>query len=169
VVYNSPCPVMTIPGTRQWFDFKKILFPIRLVPQALDKYDYIRTIIFKNNSSLLIAGLVNKSESYNLAEMKNLVETIQYKIEADTVPYKTLMQHCDNVAREVLKISQSEQPDLIVITATLDTPIKEFFQGPFTRDIVNQAKFPVLSIRPLSTVEPLNGFRFTTNYRHSII
>jgi len=151
VVWNSPCPVMTIPGNQQWFAFKKILFPIRLIPHALDKYDYTRTIILKNKSMLLMTGLVNTSGYHSLIKMKNLLEIMQYKMDADAVDYRTLIQQADNISNELLMISNTEQPDLIVITATMDTPIREFFYGSFTRTVIDQAMFPVLSIRPFYT------------------
>ena len=75
VVKNSPCPVMTIPGTNQWHEFKKILFPVRMVPHALEKYDVIRPIIRKNGSSLQIAGFVKKDDPAGFVEMKALVDS----------------------------------------------------------------------------------------------
>lgn len=151
VVKNSPCPVMTIPGTKQWIDFKKILFPVRMIPHALDKYDTVRPIIRKNGSTLRIAGIVKKNDSTGVIEMKALVDTVQKKVTEDNVVCGSELHYCENVARQVLEISDHEKPDLIVITATLDTSIKDFFLGPYTQDIVNHSKFPVLSIRPKLT------------------
>ncbi len=151
VVKNSPCPVMTIPGTKQWIDFKKILFPVRMIPHALDKYDTVRPIIRKNGSTLRIAGIVKKNDSTGVIEMKALVDTVQKKVTEDNVVWGSELHYCENVARQVLEISDHEKPDLIVITATLDTSIKDFFLGPYTQDIVNHSKFPVLSIRPKLT------------------
>lgn len=157
VVWNAPCPVMTIPGNQQWFAFKKILFPVRLIPHALDKYDYTRAIILKNKSTLLMTGLVNTSGFHPVVKMKNLLEIMHYKMDADDVDYRTLIQQADNISNELLRLSNTEQPDLIVITATMETPIKEFFHGPFTRQIIDQARFPVLSIRPFSSLGAWQG------------
>ncbi len=148
VVKNSPCPVMTIPGSRQWIDFKKILFPIRMVSNALDKYTNVRPIIRKNGSSLLIAGIVKKNDTTGFVEMKALVDTVRTKMADDEVICGSQVHYCDNVSRQVLDLADQNKPDLIVITATLDTSIKGFFLGPYTQDIVNHAQHPVLSIRP---------------------
>ncbi len=158
VVKNSPCPVMTIPGTNQWFDFKKILFPVRMVPNALDKYDVIRPIIRRNASSLHIAGIVKRNDTTGFIDMKSLVDSVRRKIADDDVICGSEVHYCDGVARQVLAIANLEKPDLIVITATLDTTLKEFFLGPYTQDIVNHAQFPVLSIRPEQSKEP-SAFR----------
>ncbi|MBP9927080.1 MAG: universal stress protein [Cyclobacteriaceae bacterium] len=148
VVKNSSCPVMTIPGFNQWLDFKKILFPIRMVPNALDKYDVVRPIIRKNGSLLQVAGIVKKNDTTGILEMKALVDTVQNKIMEDDIICESEVHYCDNVARQVLAIANDKKPDLIVITATLDSSIRDFFLGPYTQDIVNHAAFPVLSIRP---------------------
>jgi len=148
VVKNSPCPVMTMPGDNTWIDFKKILFPIRMVPNALDKYDVIRPIIQKNGSSMTIVGMVKKDDSTGFIEMKALVDTVQTKMTEDNVICQSEVHYCDNVAKQVLSISETEKPDLIVITATLDASLKDFFLGSYTQDIVNHAHYPVLSIRP---------------------
>jgi hypothetical protein len=38
------------------------------------------------------------------------------------------------------------------VSATLDASLRDFFLGPYTQDIVNHARFPVLSIRPRLSV-----------------
>lgn len=148
VVKNAPCPVLTMPGHNQWLDFKKILFPVRIVPNALDKYEVIRPIIRKNGSSLLVAGVVKKNDQVGFAEMKTLVDSVRKQIEEDDVICGSQVHYVDNVSQQVLDIAEVEKPDLIVITATLDHSVRDFFIGPYTQDIVNHAKFPVLSIKP---------------------
>ncbi len=159
VVKNASCPVMTIPGSNRWFDFKKILFPIRMVSNALDKYDVVRPIIRKNGSSLQIAGIVKKNDSTGLIEMKALVDAVRNKIMEDDVNCDSEVHFCENVARQVLAIANDKKPDLIVITATLDSSIRDFFLGPYTQDIVNHAAFPVLSIRPEQTKHTANALQ----------
>ncbi len=148
VVKNAPCPVLTLPGDKPWLDFKKILFPVRMVPHALDKYEVTRPIVRKNGSSLLVTGIVKKNDPTGLVEMKALVDKVRALITEDDVICRSEVHYTDNVAREVLEIANIEKPDMIVITATLDTSVRDFFLGPYTQDIVNHAHFPVLSIKP---------------------
>lgn len=148
VVKNSPYPVLTIPGENQWIEFKKILFPIRMVPNALNKYDIVRPIIRKNGSSLIVAGIVKKNDPTGFIEMKALVDVVRQKVSDDDVVCRSEIHYCEDVTREVLNIADREKPDLIVITATLDASIREFFLGQYTQSLVNHARFPVLSIRP---------------------
>lgn len=151
VVKNATCAVMTIPGDHQWLDFKKVLFPIRMVPHALEKYEYLRPIVRKNNSSLIVAGIVKQNDTTGptrLLEMKALVDEVRKQITEDDVTCHSELHYTQQVAAEVLAIADRENPDLIVITATLDNTLRDFFLGPYTQNIVNHAKHPVLSIRP---------------------
>ena len=148
VVKNASCPVMTIPGYNQWLDFKKILFPVRLIPHALDKYDFIRPVIRKNGASLLIAGLAQRNDPAGLNEMNALVDHLMSKIAEDDVICGSDVHYCENISKQVLDVANLEKPDLIVISATLDETIRDFFLGPYTQHIVNHSHFPVLSIRP---------------------
>ena len=148
VVKNSSCPVLTIPGSEAWIEFKKILFPIRAFPRAMEKYEFIQPIVRENKSNVLLAGVVSNRDVSELNEIKKLVGDIRNKLEADGTVCESAVYSCDDVAQEVLKISTDVSPDLIVISVTLDTSIKDFFLGPFAQDIVNHAQYPVLSIRP---------------------
>lgn len=168
VVKNSPCPVLTIPGSNTWIDFKKILFPIRMVPNALDKYDVVRPIIQKNGSSMTIAGIVKKNDATGFIEMKELLNTVHSKITEDNVIYQSEIHYCEDVSKQVLAISETEKPDLIVITATLDSSLKDFFLGPYTQDIVNHAHYPVLSIRPVISGDPLESLSAIINQNSKI-
>lgn len=59
-----------------------------------------------------------------------------------------MLEATDRAASEVLETAAREETDLIAITASLDYDIRDFFIGPYTQQIVNHAKVPVLSIRP---------------------
>jgi nucleotide-binding universal stress UspA family protein len=148
VVKNTVCPVMTIPRTNSWREFRKILFPIRLIPNALDKYDVVRPIIHKNGSSVLIVGMTKESDVSSMIEMRALTDYVKATMEEDNIICGCEVHYTENVAKHVLKISNIEKPDLIVITATLEESNREFFSGTYTQDIVNHSNFPVLSIRP---------------------
>jgi nucleotide-binding universal stress UspA family protein len=148
VIKHSPCPVMTIPAEGDWITFKKILFPVRYIPDALEKYDYIRPIIRKNDSILYILGLTKDKPNDQVIDIFALVNQLDDELREDQVRSETSYSICDDFAAKVLETSESKEVDLIVLTSTLDFKIKEFFIGPYSQQIINQAKIPVLAIRP---------------------
>jgi len=152
VVRNSPCPVMTVPGYRPWPNFRRILFPVRMVPHTLEKYNYVRPIVCKNDSSILAVGVARKKAPEEFAEVKALMDLFRRQVAEDYVICDCELYDTENVARKVMDIAEKEKPDLIVITANQEPSIKEFFMGPYAQDIVTHSRFPVLCIRPGTAV-----------------
>jgi len=147
VVKHAGCPVLTIPAEKKWQSFKKILFPVRPIPAALEKYDFVRKIIRKNNATLKILGLATDYEQ-DVHLLKDLAAQLNEKLKEDEVEASTYFKVGQDMADEVLKIAAVMDTDLIVITATIDASFKEVFVGPYTQHIINNAHYPVLSIKP---------------------
>lgn len=149
VIKHAPCPVLTIPTAGVWNSFTKILFPIRDTPDALQKYDFLRKIIRQNKAVLhvLVIPSTPQADAYNWVEKQ--AEGLSKTLKEDAVTCEIhIMPPTDQVAEDVLQAGMNQAVDLIAITATLDFGIQEFFVGPYTQQIVNHAKIPVLSIRP---------------------
>jgi nucleotide-binding universal stress UspA family protein len=147
VIKYAPCPVLTIPGKWDKTEFKKVVFPIRLIPGAIDKYNYARTIIQKNNSNLLIIGLLDNELPETLAEFKKQTDKLKIKLYKDKIEFSTIIYQTQNFPEKVLNASKGNASDLIIITSSLDSEWKTIFIGPYTQQIVNHAKCPVLSIK----------------------
>ena len=148
VVKNAQCPVLTIPGNWQKTNFKKVLFPIRLVQGALEKYTLARPIIEMNNSELLILGLSEKNNLADKVEIVNLVSEFRLQLYMNNVQFQSEICQSNNFAAKIIETENIYEPDLIIITANLDIDIKSFFLGPFAQQVVNHSKRPVLSIKP---------------------
>ncbi len=148
VIKYSKIPVMTVPGEGDWISFTKILFPIRLVPKALEKYSYIRPIIQRNNSTLYILGLATDGPIDNMYNIFGLGDQLEERLRQDQVKFEVFFDQCNDYAERILAKAEKTRADLIVITATLDVNLTNFFIGPFTQQIINHAKVPVLCIRP---------------------
>jgi hypothetical protein len=148
VVKNAQCPVLTIPGNWGRTIFKKILFPIRLLPGAFEKYYFARPIFEKNNSELLVLGLIDKNKPENEIEMEQLISIFKLELHMDKVVYFSEKCPSDNFASKVIETGNEYKADLIILTANLDYDLKAYFLGPFVQQIVNHSKQPVLSIKP---------------------
>jgi nucleotide-binding universal stress UspA family protein len=147
VIKHTRFPVMTIPGEGDWTKFRNILFPIRLIPDALKKYDYIRPILRKDHSTLHLLGLTTDSEMNEMNEVMGLEEKLEARLQEDQVDFNITYHRCTNYADKILEVADEKSPDLIVIIATIDKTKGEFFIGPFSQQILNHAKVPVLCIR----------------------
>ncbi len=149
VVKHAPCPVLTVPPNRKWESFSNILFPVRNTVGALEKYAFLRKIIRCNNATLLVLGLPETSRPDSKNWVDDNVRRLKSDLSYDGVIWRTeILEATDRAASEVLETAAREETDLIAITASLDYDIRDFFIGPYTQQIVNHAKVPVLSIRP---------------------
>ena len=149
VVKNAPCPVLIVPGDWERQNFKKIIYPIRMDQKVFEKYNYIESIIEKNNSELIIAGLADKNEPEQIKEAVFSIDLLRNMCEEDKIPYSTVILPCNNFATKIIDKANIVNADLIVISSHIDYDSKENFIGYFAQDIVNQSKCPVLSISPL--------------------
>lgn len=147
VIKHSTFPVMTIPGTGDWTHFRNILFPIRLIPDALKKYDHARPIIQTDNPTMHILGLSMESDEASIKGVFDLEEELEQRLSEDRVAFDVSYHRCHNYADKILESANEKMADLIVIIATIDKTKGEFFIGPFSQQILNHAKVPVLCVR----------------------
>lgn len=148
VVKTAPCAVLTIPHKYTKTDFKEILFPVRPVEGALDKYDFTRRIIRKNNAHLTVFGVFQKESRQETDMLTGMLDKLVVQLSQDEIKADIEWTNAGALADAVLNKSLQGNTDLIVITAEIDTTTEHFFIGPFAQQIVNHAKVPVLSIRP---------------------
>ncbi len=152
VVKNATCPVLTIPGNWEKTDFEKVLFPIRLIPGAIEKYGFARPIIEKNNSELLLLGLAEENNPNDLKEISSLTEEFKLKLFVNNIVFKTAITPCANFPAKVIETANEHNSDLIILTSNLDYNFKTYFVGPYVQQIVNHSMRPVLSIKPTVVV-----------------
>ena len=147
VVKIASCPVLTIPPNKKWLEFKTILFPIRPIAGAVEKYDFLRKIIGHTNATIKILVL---GTSYNDPEKKLLqkfVKELKAKLIQDEITISGNIKAGKYIPETVLRMSKSAGADMIVVTVNNDPAFKQFFIGPFEQHIINHATAPVLSIR----------------------
>lgn len=150
VIRNTIIPVLTIPGHRRVTQFRKVLFPIRAASGIMEKFDYMLPVIDTWKSKLRIAGLSLKSEILNLDDRKKELLQLGKSLERHGIAFQSEFHICKNYSRTVLKLAEKYKIDLIVINATLDYSWSDYFVGPYTQQMINHAKIPVLSVRPQS-------------------
>lgn len=147
LIKHTKFPVLTVPGEGDWTVFKNILFPVRLIPGALEKYDHIRPILRQDKSLLHVLGLTRDSSGDKLTDIVDLEHKLEARLNKDGVDFEMSYDHCHNYAECILETAEKKMADLIVISATLEFAFREFFIGPFSQQIISHAKVPVLCIR----------------------
>jgi nucleotide-binding universal stress UspA family protein len=146
VVKISSFPVLTVPANHKWVSFKKILFPIRPIEGAKEKYDYLMKIVANTQPSMEIMVLASTYDEREKRLLQNLIKEVKRKAAKDKVKISESLKVGNKMSKSVLKMSKSINADLIVLTDA-NSDLKQFFIGPFEQHIINHATMPVLNVR----------------------
>ena len=155
VAKTALCPVLTVPDHQKWANFERILFPVRPIPGALHKYEFARKIIRREEAELTVLALFAPDEIISLQELQDEITGFNVILAQDGVRSQSLFCPTDSIAETVLEKTIELKADLLVITASLGINADNFFTGPFTQQIIHNARVPVLSIRPESGMEQM--------------
>lgn len=153
VIKEAACPVLTVPGRQKWTTFDHILFPVRPIPGALDKYEFARQLIRKNTAELTVLALSAPEEVISFRQLEEEILLLNTKLAQDGVKSQTVFCQTDLIAATVLTKADELNSDLLIITAGLVTTTDNMFVGSFTQQIIHNACIPVLSIRPDNPIE----------------
>lgn len=166
VIKNSFCPVLTVPGVKEKKTFSKILFPVRLIPNALEKFELVREVVKKNDAQLHVLGLISSTENEEQHNMlQQQIQIFLKSLDDEGIKTTAVISIADNLASETLCEANKIEADMIVTTANLDYTIHNFFNGPFVKQIVNHAKIPVLSVKPGPTKPAIAGSEYIPGSR----
>jgi nucleotide-binding universal stress UspA family protein len=148
IVRNCTCPVLLVPSDRLFTRFEKIVFPVRVAPRMLEKYDIVRPFVRQNNSAMVVAGLtgINNTENYNY--VSHMVDEVCDKLRMEGVSFTARINFCDSISAQLLEISKGEGADMIVISSLGGSYLRSFFLEYYTRMVTENACCPVLSVRP---------------------
>jgi nucleotide-binding universal stress UspA family protein len=165
VVKHAPCPVFTIPGTYQKDYFERIMFPIRSTTGIEEKYEMVKSILLDKNVMLEVTGIVDKNRPDQITKISSSLSKLKLRMVDDKINFHSDLFYASNIAGDILRIGEEKEVDLLAINATLDYNWREMFIGPYTQQIVNHSKIPVLSFRPM--LEPANARELRVNSEYS--
>ena len=148
VIRISSCPVLTVPPNKKWLEFKTILFPIRPITGAAEKYDFLRKIIGHTDTAIKVLVLATTYSDPEKKLLHKFVKELKAKLTQDEIKISGNIKAGKYIPETVLRMSKSVDADMIAITVNNDPAFKQFFIGPFEQHIINHATVPVLSIRP---------------------
>ncbi len=79
---NAICPVLVVPVASGVVNFKILMFSIRNIPNALEKYNFLRKIIKHKDSELVVHG---KEVDNAIAYLTDSINYFDHQIKDDSV------------------------------------------------------------------------------------
>lgn len=159
VIKHAACPVLSIPASFDEVGFNSILYPVRNVEGVVEKYDYVKPIVEKNDSTIHIIGVCSPTDMEDVFLLSKKITSVMDTMHHSKSYITTDVINCEDIAEKILEIAESRMDDLIIINATLDKKWHQFFKGTYTQKIVNHSKIPVLSVKPELTPELIKTAR----------
>ncbi|MEP7110039.1 MAG: universal stress protein [Ferruginibacter sp.] len=149
ILKNCIKPVLTIPPNFEAWEFKKILFPIRPVQGLKAKYEFLNTFLKNNDAAIHFATLCLEDEDKEELLFNNKEELYEFLAmqKNSNFSFNKKLYICKNYSEKVLLLSEILDVDLVVINSTFYYEWIQFMVGPFTQQVVNYSKVPVLSFR----------------------
>lgn len=147
VIESAHCAVLSIPQTVKVRGFNHILFPVRNIPNALEKFKFFKRFVEGSSAKLTLFGISETDESdkkqlaHKVLELEKTL--IEFGIDHSTISESTNRSFSD----QVLKKATELECDLIVITSKVETSLSDFFLGTFAQQIVNHSSIAVLHIK----------------------
>lgn len=149
VVKRAKCPVLTIPTHYHWEGIHKVLFPIRSVLGALDKYPITEALLSpSDNPEWLLVGLNDQEKADDKAKVEEFVGQFTQFLTSQNKQFKLSNYEGENLAGKVLEMSNTEGVNLIVMTTSTTTSFAKYLAGSYSQQVVNHSRIPVLSVSP---------------------
>ena len=148
VLKRTSIPVLAVPKDARADTFRNILFPVRPVPNATDKYDVVRPIIERNGAKLHLVAVSPMGNPNRFMYVNALTSDLASKLNTDGVDFTVEKHYCEDVTDTILSLAEKKEADLLVITSTLEKDFWQLFSGPFSRKIIDRATTAVLLVRP---------------------
>jgi nucleotide-binding universal stress UspA family protein len=149
VVRDSKVPVITIKGSTHTDGCKKIVLPLDLTKETREKVTKATDIaqMFKSKIDVISVKEFDDSalESKMERQMHQVLNLIgSYGVEAEG----KIIKKDGNIAETVIRYSNENDADLIIIMTQQEQNITDYFIGSSAQEIIATSEIPVLSIIP---------------------
>lgn len=148
VLKSANCPVLTIPGKKRFDFFRNIVFPVRPVQGAVEKYQFVRNIVRKNNASVHLVGAMQRNIKAGFANVRSMLAELLHRLDEDNVPQTYELHLCKDPVEKVLETCRNISADLIVINASTQRSLSQFFYGNYAQQMMGNPDAAVLCIKP---------------------
>ena len=144
VLLNADCSVLLVPETFNQTFFKKILFPVRVKSELLEKTDLSILLANKNDGDINLLGVENVNALQNIKETFNQIErNLQLKAASFFSEFKS----SDDNAKIIANATKENDCDLILLSDQDEDSWKSFMADNFFKKIINETNVPLFIVK----------------------
>ncbi len=148
IVTQAPCPVFTIRSGYQFNgSINKILLPLDSSLETKQKLPFVADLALKFNAEVHLLKVYNTPIGVIRKRIDKFGEEAVTCLKNRNVKFVLESIEVQNVAASIIDYSTNNNIDLIAIMTDQGTTTANKFLGPYSQQLINNSKIPVVSVR----------------------
>lgn len=148
IVTQAPCPVFTIRGGYKFAgSINKILLPLDSSLETKQKLPFVADLSLKFNAKVHLLKVYNTSIGVIRKRIDKFGDEAVNCLKERGVDFLLDEIEVKNVAASIIDYSTENGIDLIAIMTDQGTTTANKFLGPYSQQLINNSKIPVVSVR----------------------
>ena len=144
ILTGSNTSVLLVPESCVKYNFDKILVPVRVLDDLLDKIDLSLTIAEKNKGVISLLGISGKDD---VSEIRNAYIEVRKTLEESSQEYQSQFVQTGEKAIQISEYSKDDEADIIILNYRDENSWKSFFLENFFKQIINNTDIPLFFLK----------------------
>ncbi len=140
----ADCSVLLVPENFKRTSFKKILFPVRVNHELLQKADLSILLAKKNDGEIKLLG-VGKPEPK--IKMRSAFSEIQKNLHLRSANYQSEFKISNDCAEVISEVAKEKKSDIIILADQDENSWKSFMGDNFFKKMINGTDIPLLIVK----------------------
>ncbi|MGI6478595.1 MAG: universal stress protein [Salinivirgaceae bacterium] len=154
IVAESDIPVITVKIGCETKNFNNLILPLDLAKETREKVPLAIRFAKLLGSTIKAVSFVSTSDEKVITNLKNqMALVVDFIASRETPCTGEVIQYSGKSRKQKMLNYSKENPGIILITTHQQPEIIGVLLGSFAADIVNGAKFPVMSIIPSGIIQ----------------
>lgn len=136
--------VLLVPEQCRNYTFEKILVPVRVLDDLLNKIDISIAIAEKNKGIINLFGISGED---NVSEIKTVFEEVRQTLQKKSQEYKAQFVMTSDKATQISDYSKDAEVDIIILNYQDENSWRSFFLDNFFKQIINNTDIPLFFLK----------------------
>lgn len=145
VLNRAHCSVLLVPENLHQYEFKNILFPVRVVEHLQTKLDFALAIAKRNESLISLFG-VGSPET--MPEIRAEFLELKDQLRKNGEHFRSKLVLTTDNAETICQTSEEQRSDLVILNFEDEMKWKSLFSENFFKKIINDTDTALLFIKP---------------------
>jgi len=138
LVETSVCPVIAVPPTAKYVDFKKIIYPTDLIHEDTRALSWLIKLARPHKAKIHLLHIGDDYEEYRETLVQELCDSLSY----DHIDYEVVPGV--GVSKVILEMTNKTKADMIAMTTHTTTLFQKIFHASASKDVLDNVDIPFI-------------------------